>query len=417
MFTPSFGLTATERVLPRLALDFTTASLDSRITFTRALNTATRVNSSGYIESVNADVARFDFDPVTKICKGLLIEESRANIALYSEDFTQSPWVQAQSTAILAQGTSPANTNTAILVQEDNSNADHGVYQPFNATSGVNYTVSVFAKKKDRDYVYIKFFNNNGVFNNNSVWFNISNGTVATTQSGITATIVDFGNGWYRCNATQVSGATALGYFGAFQSTADAELTYVGDPTKGTYMWGAQLELGAFSTSYIPTTTTSLTRNADVATMTGTNFSDWYSQTEGAVVAIGTGAKGQFPMAFGITETTANIDNQYCCFINNGTTPIQDIWSGGVPQVSLNSGAVITLNGRFAIASAVKTDNFAGCAVAGTVQTDNSGTLPSVMARLNLGSRNDVLQLNGWLEKFMYFPQRITNTEVQAFSK
>jgi len=55
MITPSFGLTATERVLPRLALDFTTASLDPRITFTRALDTATRVNASGNIETVLAD--------------------------------------------------------------------------------------------------------------------------------------------------------------------------------------------------------------------------------------------------------------------------------------------------------------------------------------------------------------------------
>lgn len=47
MITPSFGLTATERVLPKLALDFTTALLDSRITFTRTTD-ATYVNSSGY---------------------------------------------------------------------------------------------------------------------------------------------------------------------------------------------------------------------------------------------------------------------------------------------------------------------------------------------------------------------------------
>jgi hypothetical protein len=61
MITPSFGLTATERVLPKLALDFTTASLDARITFTRAGNTATRINTSGYVELINADLPRFDF--------------------------------------------------------------------------------------------------------------------------------------------------------------------------------------------------------------------------------------------------------------------------------------------------------------------------------------------------------------------
>jgi hypothetical protein len=65
MITPSYLLTATERVLPRLALDFTTASLDPRVTFTRSGNTATVTNSSGVIVAVNADIPRFDFDPVT----------------------------------------------------------------------------------------------------------------------------------------------------------------------------------------------------------------------------------------------------------------------------------------------------------------------------------------------------------------
>jgi hypothetical protein len=60
MITPSFALTATERVLPRLALDFTTASLDSRVTFTRAGDTATVTNSSGYVTAINANLPRFD---------------------------------------------------------------------------------------------------------------------------------------------------------------------------------------------------------------------------------------------------------------------------------------------------------------------------------------------------------------------
>ena len=73
MITPSYGLTSTERVLPRMALDFTTASLDSRVTVTRSLNTATRINSSGYIENVNANLPRFHFSPTSLgTCRGLL---------------------------------------------------------------------------------------------------------------------------------------------------------------------------------------------------------------------------------------------------------------------------------------------------------------------------------------------------------
>ena len=88
MITPAYSITATERVLPKLALDFTTSVLDSRVTVTRALNTATRVNNSGLVEIVNANLPRFDFDPVSLAPKGLLIEEQRANIAAYSQDFS-----------------------------------------------------------------------------------------------------------------------------------------------------------------------------------------------------------------------------------------------------------------------------------------------------------------------------------------
>lgn len=87
MSIPSFAPTATERVLPKLALDFTTASLDPWITFTRAGSTATRVNASGHIEPVSADIPRFDYDPITLACKGLLIGEARSNNLISSINF------------------------------------------------------------------------------------------------------------------------------------------------------------------------------------------------------------------------------------------------------------------------------------------------------------------------------------------
>ena len=92
MITPAYSLTATERILPKLALNFLSASLDPRVTFTRAGATATRVNSSGLIESVAADTARFDFDPTTLVCKGLLIEEQRQNVILNSANWTAGSW-------------------------------------------------------------------------------------------------------------------------------------------------------------------------------------------------------------------------------------------------------------------------------------------------------------------------------------
>ena len=124
MITPSFALTATERALPKLALDFTTASLDSRITFTRSLGTATVVNSSGNVVTVAADTPRFDYSPITLVCKGLLIEEARTNIVTYSEDCRDTadagstrPWSYFANTSVTPDNiTSPNGATDADLI-------------------------------------------------------------------------------------------------------------------------------------------------------------------------------------------------------------------------------------------------------------------------------------------------------------
>ena len=193
MITPGFALTATERVLPRMALDFTTASLDPRVTFTRAGNTATVTNSSGAIVGINANLPRFDYNPTTLVCKGLLIEESRTNLLLNS----------------LIDGTS---LTTQIVV-----------------TTAVSTTLSFY-------------------------------GTGQIVLSGTSsATVV--GTGAYPSRKTQTFTPSA----GALTLTVTGTVQY------------AQLEVGGFATSFIPTAASQVTRSVENAVMTGTNFSDWFN--------------------------------------------------------------------------------------------------------------------------------------------
>ena len=115
MITPSFALTATERVLPRMALDFTTATLDPRVTFTRTGDTATVTNSSGVITAINANLPRFDFDPTTLVCKGLLIEEARTNLLLNSLIDGTSLSTQLVTTTAVSQTLSFYGTGQIVL--------------------------------------------------------------------------------------------------------------------------------------------------------------------------------------------------------------------------------------------------------------------------------------------------------------
>jgi hypothetical protein len=265
---------------PKLALDFTTGALDSRVTFTRttsASNPATYVNSSGVITEATNDQPRFDYDPVTLVCKGLLVEESRQNLFTYSNDFDVSPWLVLNASVTANTTFSPDGTQNADTY---NATTTAGfLYRSPNFTSGLIYAYSVYAKAING--TQIRLVGNNASLGLGVGIFNLINGTVSSvTGTGTSAQIFNAGNGWYRC----VLYLTASGT-GSYQIRLTGNATETGNLFA---IYGAQLEAGAFATSYIPTGATALTRNADVATMTGTNFSDFWQAAKGGASVIAT---------------------------------------------------------------------------------------------------------------------------------
>jgi hypothetical protein len=405
MITPSFGLTATERVLPRLALDFTTASLDSRVTFTRSGNTASVVNSSGYVAPINADLPRFDYDPVTKICKGLLIEEARTNLALGSEAFNVLPWVLTRATIGSTTEITPANSaNAEKLTLNTSVSTTHYVAQTI-ATTAVSVAFSIYAKAAELNGLYLWSQSISG-----GVFFNLIAGTVGGAQAGASGQIFDAGNGWYRCvlYVTASSGTTTFRVYLANNGLN----TMVGDGASGVYIWGAQLETGAFATSYIPTEASQVTRTADVATMTGTNFSDWYSAGVGGLVArvLPSTVSGTRP-ALQFDDATAN---EVITLRGNTTNPELVIVDGGASQAQIDAGT-IAANTAYNLGAAWNTDNCAAAVNGGAAVTDTTATIPTVtQARLGSDGTN---YLNGQIQTVRYWPQRIIDAEVQAFSK
>jgi hypothetical protein len=414
MITPSFGLTATERVLPKLALNFTTAALDSRITFTRttgASNPATYVGSDGYITAATNNQPRFDYDPVTLVCKGLLIEESRANLFLQSQTFATT-WLPTRASVATVSSTAPSGVSTVDQIVEDTSTNSHFIGQTVNPVAGnASITLSIFAKPAGRNFIAFVTQDSAGAFKTS--YFNILNGTVGTVASGHTASIEAFSNGWYRCVIVTTQ-AAASGVFRFYPGPANVNGSniYQGNGTSGIYIWGAQLEVGAFATSYIPTTTTALTRNADVAAMTGTNFSDWFNAGAGGVVArvLPSTVSGTRP-ALQFDDNTAN---EIIALRGSTTNPELVIVDGGAPQAQIDAGT-IAANTAYNLGAAWNTDNCAAAVNGGAAATDTTATIPTVtQARLGSDGTN---YLNGHLQTVRYWPQRIINAEVQAFSK
>lgn len=419
MITPSFSITATERVLPKLALDFTTASLDSRVTFTRTTDAtapATYVNSSGYITAATNDQPRFDYDPVTLACKGLLIEESRSNILLQSEDFATT-WAVINVTPTQDAAVSPSNVQNAdkIAVANGQLLANNYIYQGIvKAASAITYTASIFAKAAEFNRVGILVNDNASLSNRASVTISLVDGSVVTAAAAVgtftaaSGTVTTMKDGWYRITLTFTSSTETNLRYRIY--TADSIAT-TGNGSNGIYIWGAQLEAGAFPTSYIPTTSASLTRNADVATMTGTNFSSWWTATNGAS-DIWLIPKSTSTLAY--MSFDDNTANNKIIVANSTTSGQSTITSSGSLQATLTAGT-ITANATNKIGCSWNTNNCAATANATTPATTASATIPSI-TQLRIGS-NGSAYANAWIQKLFYWPQRITNNEIQAFTK
>lgn len=245
-------------IAPFFDILFTSETLDSRVTMTRAGNVATRFNSSGLIETINADLPRFNYDPKTLQLRGLMIEPAATNLLLRANDFSNASWVKANVTVTADQ----ASAGPFALM--DNAANTPGslsyVYQAGSLSLSTAYVFSVYAKRVSG---LSRFGVSCGLGSGTSVAeFDLTSGTVALGAPA--ATIEDMGNGVYRCNlavTTEGSGtaflkATYIGAYGVPASACTIAQAY------------AQIETGSTPTSPIDTAGSSVTRNADQAAVT-----------------------------------------------------------------------------------------------------------------------------------------------------
>ena len=235
------------------------------LTFSRA-STATRTNASGLIEAVASNVPRLDYSGGAT-CPRLLLEPQRTNLVLYSEQFDNAFWLKGNASTISANATtSPDGTLSA----DKHVSANNGVafalgWTNASVVSGTVYTFSVYLKRSEVRFVQLR----NNISGNLFCNFDLELGVAGTPSAGLTASISNAGSGWYRCVITSTSGGTATAGFlinMANSITDGLAPTYIGNGVNGYFVWGAQVEVGSFVSSYIPTTTAAVTRLADTFT-------------------------------------------------------------------------------------------------------------------------------------------------------
>jgi hypothetical protein len=384
--------------VPVLSLDFLTSNtLDPRITFTRS-TTATFVGSNGLIQTAAINAPRFDYDPATLAAKGLLIEEQRTNLLLYSQQFDDASWGKFAGAVTANTTVSPDGTTNADLFTI--SSTVGSLFRSVSVTNAQVYTGSVYFKAGTTSTTRLKIEATANIY---EVAFNLSTGTTSPVGGTGSATITAVGNGWYRCTATATATATGTGSFSAIAT---------GVAGQNILVWGAQLEAGAFATSYIPTVASQVTRSADVATMTGTNFSEWYNQSEGTMVC-NFAIVGSVPSGTGrVWEVSNSVSSGNTITLRQGTVITGadvTVTTGGVVQVDTNSFTTpVNTNLKSAFAWSTASSNL----TANGTSVSNSGTLtPPTPNQLlfNAGASK-------WLRQLVFYPSRLTNAQLQALT-
>lgn len=352
---------------------------------------------------------------------GLLIEEQRNNLLSYSEAFDNVYWSKESTNVISDQTVAPDGTNSADKIIEANTtNTFHFVTRSVSVSAGAK-TFSAYFKKGERNFAALTLRVDSGS-KRLAVIFDLTNGTVADTltfgsPTQTNSTIENAGNGWYRCSITAYH---STGNVIALLSPQDdgngggtINMDYAGTVGYGVYAWGAQFEEGAFPTSYIPTSGSTVTRAADIASLPVERFA--YNDTKGSVVVS--------------ASSFANLsgsNNGYVAVLSDGTSnnrmqvvlrdSSQGFITGGLGLLDAGS---VAQSQTTKIAMAVKTNDAGLSLNGGAVVTATSGNIPSPITDLRLGGRTalDSATLCGHIKHIQYFPKRLSNEKLELLTQ
>ena len=369
--------------------------------FTRS-GSATRINSQGLIESVANGVSRLNYpmiDGVVKGCPHHLLEPTKQNVLQRSEEFDNAYWINNGVTINANQTISPSGNLSADLLT--GVSGGFGVIR-FSTWNATNKVASCFAKKGSSNIFKIS----NASLSYIGVQFDLENGTVTNEDSGFEGSIENYGNGWYRCTAVDTlgrSGTFSLGVTAASESI---------------YIWGAQLESG-YKTSYIPTTTATVTRSAETAN--GSGDASTFNDSEGVLMAeiaylkdkgTSTPFKVERISISNATDTNrlfisnTAIANQIQVFVRNST------------GISFNKTVTISDNTLYnKIVLKYKANDFSLWINGFELESDNTYSyLPSGLNVLKFEGASGSYDFEGNTKQVQYYDSALTDSELETLT-
>jgi hypothetical protein len=357
---------------------------------------------------------RFDHNPVTDESLGLRIEQARTNLILNSGNVFA--WSIASSS--LEPARAPDGSLTAARWIEGTGLIRPDLSSGITVTVSETYAVSFYAKSYSPNR-YVSVFGMLLAGANECPIFDLTNGTVSV--SGGTTYLKSWsmtavGDGWYRCAFTAVAGNTSGPVLALIDNlTSWAAQTYTANGWSGVYVWGFQCEIGAYATSYIPTTATAQTRNTDDVAMTGTNFTSWFNNAQGTLY-VEQAYSGQL-IASPAGRDLICLDNNVFSsgiFIRTVTdlvTPQQDLFvlNLGVNQVD-TAGVAIVTNTFYRTAIGYQVNNYNSFINGASGGSDITASVPVI-------SQFRIAFYDGWVKKIAYYDVRVTDTQLLSLTR
>ena len=340
---------------------------------------------------------------------GLLVEEQRTNLITYSNP-TNGQWTVAQGTVDENDAASPDGFTSASTYKTNTSNAEHYTEDLVSVTSGTKYTFSVYLKKKGYDTACIRI-PSIGFVDNAYFIFNFDTKQITTSVGTMDSYgVEDVGNGWLRVYMVRTANASA----GAlFRVHAKQPTAFTGDGDSGAYIYNAQVEVGSFMTSPIPTSGSTATRSADVASIGVSEFG--YNQSEGTVVV--EAAPNHAPTS---DDYLIQIDNgsstkRYAVRLDNVTATKSFVINSGA-TTTISNGTRLDAGESIKIAFAFSDGDQAVSIDGGSVQVGSAVALNG-LTTLRIGSDDGVSRnLDGHIKSVKYYPRRLTDAQLQELT-
>ncbi|MBO9377927.1 hypothetical protein GG804_14225 [Sphingomonas histidinilytica] len=385
--------------VPALNLDFiNNETPDPRIVFSGGAN-GTRVNAAGQI--VAASAPRYDYDPITREARGLLIEESRTNYLIQSEFADGLPASRGGSVSAVAFA--GLLSGTGLRLQNANPTTTYFYVTNYSVPASSARVISVFVRMDDGGAPSFGATANQSALND--FVFNLG-GAVFAPHPANGGLVEDYGGGLYRVSLAVTTTATP--------NTSCGVIKYPANSTRSFTCSGIMVEAGTAPSSYVATGAAQVTRTTDSAVISGTDFSGWYNQDAGSLIVsfdrnVGLDAVDRSAITFDVGSASSRM-----IAYSQSTGRAIGVTGGSTSFLFTNLGP-ITPGSRYGLGLAYALDDFAACMNGGTLSTDTSGAVPTAN-RMVLGGGSGVSALNGHVRWARYFNQRLPNLVLQTFT-